>query len=53
MDKDTRTLNSRVLGVSLDTIPHVSRPVISRTLKALEVTVGLVSPRDANIRFKA
>lgn len=51
-DKDTRTLNSQVLEVSLKTIPHVSCPVISGILKALEVSVGLALPKDANIVFK-
>ncbi len=50
-DKKTETLNSQVLDVSLKTIPHVSCPVISGILKALEVSVGLALPRDAAIRF--
>ncbi len=53
VDKDTRTINSRVLEVSVNTIPHVSCPVISGTLKALEVSVGLALPKDASILFKA
>ena len=51
-DKKTGTLNSRVLDVSLKTIPHVSCPVISGILKALEVSVGLALPKDAAITFK-
>jgi len=51
-DKETKTLNSRVLDVSLSTIPHVSCPVISGILKALEVSVGLALPKDATITFK-
>jgi hypothetical protein len=51
-DKETKTLNSQVLEVSLKTIPHVSCPVISGILKALEVSVGLALPKDANILFK-
>jgi len=33
-------------------IPHVSCPVISGILKALEVSVGLALPKDAMISFK-
>ncbi len=51
-DKKTGTLNSRVLTVSLNTIPHVSCPVISGVLKALEVGVGLALPKDATITFE-
>lgn len=51
-DKETKTLNSQVLDVSLNTIPHVSCPVISGILKALEVSVGLALPKDAAIMFK-
>jgi len=51
-DKKTGTLNSQVLEVSLKTIPHVSCPVISGVLKALEVSVGLALPKDATITFK-
>lgn len=51
-DKKTGTLNSQVLDISLKTIPHVSCPVISGILKALEVCVGLALPRDATITFK-
>lgn len=51
-DKETKTLNSKVLDVSLKTIPHVSCPVISGILKALEVSAGLALPKDAAIVFK-
>lgn len=51
-DKKTGALNSQVLEVSLKTIPHVSCPVISGILKALEVSVGLALPKDAFITFK-
>jgi len=51
-DKKTSTLHSQVLDVSLKTIPHVSCPVISGILKALEVSVGLALPKDAAITFK-
>jgi hypothetical protein len=50
-DKKTGILHSQVLDISLKTIPHVSCPVISGLLKALEVSVGLALPRDASIRF--
>ncbi len=51
-DKNTGILNSQVLEVSLNTIPHVSCPVISGILKALEVSAGLALPKDASIVFK-
>lgn len=51
-EKATGTLNSQVLDISLRTIPHVSCPVISGILKALEVSVGLALPKDAAIKFK-
>jgi hypothetical protein len=51
-DKKTGTLNSQVLDISLKTIPHVSCPVISGILKALEVSAGLALPKDAAIIFK-
>jgi len=51
-DKKTGVLNSQVINVSLETIPHVSCPVISGILKALEVSVGLALPKDAAITFK-
>jgi len=51
-DKKTGILNSQVFDISLKTIPHVSCPVISGILKALEVSVGLALPKDAAITFK-
>lgn len=48
----TGTVNSQVLELALKTIPHVSCPVISGLLKALEVSVGLALPKDAAILFK-
>lgn len=51
-DKATGTLNSKVLDISLKAIPHVSCPVISGILKALEVSTGLALPKDATIEFK-
>lgn len=51
-DKTTGTLNSRVLEVSLATIPHVSCPVISGILKSIEVSTSLALPKDAAISFR-
>ena len=51
-NRATGNLDSQVLEVSLKTIPHISCPVISGLLKALEVSVGLALPRDAAIQFK-
>ena len=51
-NKATGNLDSQVLEISLKTIPHVSCPVISGILKALEVSVGLALPKDAAIQFK-
>lgn len=52
-DRQTGTVNSRVLDLALKTIPHVSCPVIAGLLKALEVSVGLALPKDAAIVFKS
>ncbi|WP_457551663.1 DUF6951 family protein [Desulfobacula sp.] len=52
-DKKTGTLNSKVIDISLKSIPHISCPVISGILKALEVSVGLALPKDAAITFKS
>ena len=51
-DKKTGAYNSEVLNVSLQTIPHISCPVISGVLKALETSVGLALPKDSSISFK-
>ncbi len=51
-DKNTSELNSQILDISLKVIPHVSCPVISGILKALEVSVGLALPKDAAITFE-
>lgn len=45
-------VNSEILEVFFNTIPHISCPVLSGIYKALEVTVGLALPKDAEIRFK-
>lgn len=50
-NKQTGTVNSQVVELALKTIPHVSCPVISGILKALEVSVGLALPKDAAITF--
>ena len=52
-DRQTGRVNSRVLELALETIPHVSCPVISGLLKALEVSVGLALPKDASIVFSS
>lgn len=51
-DKQTGEVHSEVIDVALKTIPHVSCPVISGLLKALEVSVGLALTKDATISFK-
>ncbi len=51
-DKKTGILSSEVINAALNTIPHVSCPVISGILKALEVSTGLALPRDASIKFE-
>ena len=51
-DKKTGVLNSKVIDISLKMIPHVSCPVTSGVLKALEVSVGLALPKNAMISFK-
>ncbi|MFV0438401.1 MAG: DUF6951 family protein [Desulfopila sp.] len=50
-NKETGKLDSEIFDISLSTIPHVSCPVISGILKALEVSVGLALPKDATITF--
>ncbi len=50
-DKKTGTLHSDVISTALSIIPHIFCPVISGTLKALEVSVGLALPKDASITF--
>ena len=51
-NKESGVLESQVLDLALKTIPHVSCPVISGLLKALEVSAGLALPKDAQIQFK-
>jgi hypothetical protein len=50
-NKATGKVDSEFIDLSLNMIPHVSCPVISGVLKALEVSVGLALPKDAEIRF--
>lgn len=51
-NKETGVVESQIFDVSLKTLPHVSCPVISGILKALEVSVGLALPKNATITFK-
>lgn len=51
-NKKTGELDSQVIDAFLKTIPHVSCPVLSGVLKALEVSVGLALAKDATITFK-
>ncbi|MFT5702023.1 MAG: hypothetical protein ACI8ZB_004928 [Desulforhopalus sp.] len=50
-DRSTGSLHSEIIDISLKNTPHVSCPVISGALKALEVSVGLALPKDATITF--
>ena len=50
--KQNNAVSSQVIDLALKTIPHVSCPVISGVLKALEVSTGLALVKDATIRFK-
>lgn len=50
-DRETGEVHSQVIDTALKTIPHVSCPVISGILKAMEVSVGLALPKDAVIQF--
>ncbi|WP_300670287.1 hypothetical protein [Desulfoluna sp.] len=43
---------SRVIAVCSEHLPHVSCPVPSAILKALEVSVGLALPADPTLTFK-
>ena len=51
-DRKTGKLNSQIFDWTLKTIPHVSCPVMSGILKALEVSTRLALPKDATIRFR-
>ncbi len=50
-DRESGHVQSTVLDTALQTIPHISCPVISGILKALEVSVGLAIAQDAAIEF--
>lgn len=50
-NRETGTLQSEIIDTALTSIPHVSCPVLSGVLKALEVSVGLALPKDATITF--
>ncbi len=52
-DKKTGSYHSEILNTALETIPHISCPVISGILKTLEVSVGLALPQDAVITFRS
>ena len=51
-NKATGELESQIMDLALRTIPHVSCPVISGLLKAIEVSSGLALPQDATITFE-
>nr|WP_321469037.1 hypothetical protein [uncultured Desulfobulbus sp.] len=50
-DRESGKYCSTVMDTALGTIPHLSCPVISGILKALEVSVGLAIAQDAAIQF--
>ncbi|BHH84563.1 DUF6951 family protein [Desulforhopalus sp. 52FAK] len=50
-NKETGTLQSEIIDTVLSSIPHLSCPVLSGVLKALEASVGLALPKDATITF--
>ena len=51
-NRQTGKFRSPLLETVLETIPHISCPVISGVFKALEVSAGLALPKDAAICFK-
>jgi len=51
-NRQTGEFDSILLETFLQTIPHISCPVISGIFKALEVSAGLALPRDAAICFR-
>ncbi|MEX1299088.1 MAG: hypothetical protein AB1Z81_08790 [Desulfotignum sp.] len=51
-NRQTGEFHSSLLETMLQTIPHISCPVISGIFKALEVSAGLALPKDAVICFK-
>jgi len=50
-DKKSGKINSKVLEIMLEKIPHISCPVLSGIFKAMEVSCGLALPKDAVIKF--
>ena len=50
-NRETGVYQSQVLDTALKTIPHLSCPVISGVLKALEVSAGLAIAKNATITF--
>jgi len=50
-NRETGEIRSIVIETALNTIPHLSCPVISGILKALEVSAGLALAKDASIQF--
>ncbi|MCR6544462.1 DUF6951 family protein [Dehalobacterium formicoaceticum] len=52
MDELFKKGESKVLNAAVKHLPHVSCPVPSGTLKALEVTAGMALPKDASITIK-
>lgn len=51
-DRETGAVSSQVIDTALKLIPHVSCPVMSGILKALEVSAGLALPKDSTITFE-
>lgn len=51
-DKQTGVLDSEIFKQFYQLIPHVSCPVLSGSLKALEVETGLALKGDASIVFE-
>lgn len=51
-NRQTGTLDSELFKLFFQLIPHVSCPVLSGTLKALEVTSGLALKADAAVSFQ-
>lgn len=50
-DRETGVVSSLVIETALKHIPHVSCPVMSGILKAMEASVGLALPKDSTIHF--
>lgn len=50
-DRESGVVSPQVIDTALKHIPHVSCPVMSGTLKAMEVSVGLALAKDSTINF--